>query len=334
VNSPASITIVSKELQVTVNPQVGGTITQIRHLGSGLSVLGTVPWDAIDAPIASFAARDEAHWLTRFTGGWPLLFPNGGNACTVDGMFHGFHGEASIAPWTYSASRSTLRLTRRFFTVPVEIHRELGVEGNQLIIREEIRMHGSRPIDVMWGHHPSFGSDMLAGPIEITTSGKRVIVDTGYDPATNPLLPGAQGDWPTVAGKRGSFDLSHPTGTMAALAYLHGFDMAWVAMRRLDNAIAVALSWDAAQFPCAWLWFELNGTDEVPWHGRTRLIGIEPNTTRLAAGIAEAKAQGSALLRLHPGARLYTTLRLQVFRPIGPITALDLGARTKSAYST
>ena len=65
----------------------------------GLSVLGTVPWDPIDAPIDSLAARDEAEWLTRYTGGWPLLFPNGGDACTVDGVFHGFHGEASITPW-------------------------------------------------------------------------------------------------------------------------------------------------------------------------------------------------------------------------------------------
>ena len=62
-------------------------------------MLGKVPWDPVDAPIASLAARDEPEWLTRYTGGWPLLFPNGGDACTVDGVFHGFHGEASIAPW-------------------------------------------------------------------------------------------------------------------------------------------------------------------------------------------------------------------------------------------
>jgi hypothetical protein len=328
------ITIASKELQVTVNPQVGGTITQISHLGSGLSVLGTVPWDAVDAPIGSFAARDETHWLTRYTGGWPLLFPNGSNACTVDGVFHGFHGEASIAPWTYSASQSTLRLTRQFFTVPVEMRRELGIEGDQLTIQEEIQMHGDRPIDVMWGHHPSFGSDVLAGPIEITTSGKRVTVDAGYDPKANPLTPGAASNWPMVDGKRGPFNLSYPSSAMDALAYLHDFDTAWVAMRRLDNAIAVALSWDAAQFPCAWLRFALNGTDEAPWHGRTQLIGIEPNTTPLAAGIAGAKAQGSALLRLDPGVVLHTTLRLQVFRPTGPITALDRAGRATSANST
>jgi hypothetical protein len=323
VSSSTAVTIASRDLQVTVNPRVGGTITRIQHLGSGLSVLGTVPWDAIDAPIGSFAARDEAHWLSRYTGGWPLLFPNGGDACTVDGVFHGFHGEASITPWTVSASATTVRLTRRFFTVPVTMNRQLIIESDQLIIQEELQMHGSRPIDVMWGHHPSFGSDLLAGPLEITTSVRRVTVDDSYDPATNPLIPGTAGDWPIVAGKHGSFDLSHPSKTMAALAYLHDFDTAWVVLRRLDNAIAVALTWDAKQFPCAWLWVELGGTVEAPWHGRTRLIGIEPNTTRPALGIAEAKARGGALLRLDPGTNLRTALRLRVFQPTGPITAFD-----------
>jgi len=328
VNSPTSITIASKELRVAINPRVGGTITHIKHVGSELSVLGTVPWDAIDAPIGGFAARDEAHWLTRYSGGWPLLFPNGGNACIVDGMFHGFHGEASIAPWAFSASATTLHLERRFFTVPVEMHREIAVEGEHLIIREELYMQGNRPIDVMWGHHPTFGSDMLTGPVEITTSAKRVIVDDSYDPETNLLIPAAVGDWPVVAGKRGSFDLSHPSGTMAALAYLHDFDTAWVAMRRLDNAIAAVLSWNAKQFPCAWLWFELGGTVEAPWRARTRLIGIEPNTTCPASGIAEARVRNGALLRLHPGSILHTTVRLHVFQPAGPITTLESSGRT------
>ena len=161
---PSAVSIASKDLRVTVDPQVGGTITSITHLGLGLSVLGTVPWKAIDAPIESFAARDETEWLTRYTGGWPILFPNGGDACTVDGVFHGFHGEASISPWTAKASPESLRLTRRFQSVPVEMQRELTVVGDMLIIRERLRMSGSRPIDVMWGHHPTFGSDLLAGP--------------------------------------------------------------------------------------------------------------------------------------------------------------------------
>jgi hypothetical protein len=296
----------------------------VTHLESGLDVLGKVPWDPVDAPIESLAPRDEAEWLTRFTGGWPLLFPNGGDACSFGGIVHGFHGEASIAPWDFVASADAIKLRRRFFSVPVEMERELTVERDLLIVRERLRMDGTRPVEVMWGHHATFGSDLLDGPVEITTGARGVTVDGGYDPATNPLVPGAEGEWPSVAGKGGLADLSKPAGPLAALAYLHDFgetrsERAWAAIRRLDGGIAAALSWDAGRFPCAWLWYELGGTAEPPWHGRGRMIGIEPCTTRSGAGLADAKARGAGLLTLQPGDELTAELRLHVFKPTGRV---------------
>jgi hypothetical protein len=328
----AGVTIASDELRVMVNPGVGGTITEVTHLGLGLSVLGKVPWDPVDAPITGLAARDEPEWLTRFTGGWPLLFPNGGTACSFGGIFHGFHGEASIAPWDFSASANTIRLRRRFFSVPVEMERELAVERDLLIVRERLKMDGTRPVEVMWGQHATFGSDLLDGPVEITAGAQRVTVDGGYDPPANPLVPGMQGEWPMVAGKAGPVDLSKPSGRLAAMAYLHDFsetksEKAWSAIRRLDGGIAAALSWDAERFPCAWLWYELEGTPEPPWHGRGRMIGIEPNTTLSGAGLADAKARGTGLLLLEPGAEFQAELRLHVFKPSGRVDGVDAEGR-------
>lgn len=54
---------------------------------------------------------------------------------------------------------------------------------------------------------------------------------------------------------------------------------------------------------------------------------MEPNTTRSAMGIADARARGTALLRLEPGVELTTELRLHVSRPTGRITAIDAGGR-------
>ncbi len=326
------IVIESRELRVTINPRVGGTITEIRHLPSNLSVLGETPWDAVNAPIATFAARDEPEWLTRFTGGWPLLFPNGGDACQFGGIFHGFHGEGSISPWEFTATSKTIRMSRRFFSVPVEMQRELKVSGDMLVIRERLRMDGARPVEVMWGQHTTFGSDLVDGPVEITTNAARASVDSMYDPPANPLAPGGQGDWPMVPGKQGSVDLSKPAAPVAASGYLHDFaGPAWAAIRRLDNRIAAALSWDAATYPCAWLWYELEGTPEPPWHGRGRMIGIEPNTTRSGSGLADAKARGTGLLTLEPGAELSTELRLHVFEPKGAVTGVEADARASTA---
>ena len=317
----------SDALRVTVNPRVGGTITTIEHKRLRMSVLGTVPWEPVHAPLDPSAVTEEPIWLTRYTGGWPLLFPNGGDACHFAGSFHGFHGEASITPWDVEGDLSGVRLTRRFSTVPVRMERIIRVSNDLVTVHETVEVEGTRSIQVMWGHHPTFGSDLLDGPFEIETGARNVTVDEGYDPPANPLRPGAAGRWPVVEGKSGPFDLHQPPGNMAAVAYLHDFDSAWIAIRRLDNAVAVALSWDADVFPCAWLWYELGGTPDAPWLGQARLIGLEPSTTRLAYGLAEAAKRGARLLTLVPGVPVSATVRLHVFKPAGAISGIDRDGR-------
>ena len=169
--------------------------------------------------------------------------------------------------------------------------------------------------------------------MEITTGAKRVTVDGGYDPPANTLVPGSQGDWPTIEGKSGPTDLSKPAGPLAAMAYLHDFQRGWAAIRRLDGAIAAALSWDAERFPCAWLWYELRGTMEAPWHGRGSMIGIEPSTTRSGAGIKAAKESSEQLLMLRPGEELSAELRLHVFNPAGKLGGVDTEGRAVVAQS-
>jgi hypothetical protein len=318
------VVVESGALRATVRPRVGGTITEIRHKGTGLSVLGSVPWRAVEAPLESGAAPDERAWLTRYNGGWPLLFPNGGDACTVDGVFHGFHGEASISPWDAALHGNTIRLERRMTTVPVHMTRIISVDGDVVRVQERAVNESAALVVVMWGHHPTFGSDLLAGDFEITTGARGVTIDGGYDPPANPLRPGATGRWPVVPGKHGDVDLRQPMsaatdGRMASLAYLDDFESPWIALRRLDDAIAILLSWDGAIFPTAWLWLELAGTPDAPWQGRTRLVGLEPNTSPLAYGLAEARRRGVRLLTLAPAKPIEAEVRLQVFKPAGTV---------------
>jgi hypothetical protein len=322
----------NEQLRVTVTPEVGGTIIAVEHKGLGASVLGTVPWEPEATALEPGAARDETIWLTRYSGGWPVLFPNGGDACEFEGVFHGFHGEASITPWEVTAAgHAGLSLARRFVSLPVEMHREIALEGDVVAVRERVRMFGDRPVRAMWGHHPTFGSDLLAGPFEIQSGARSVTVDDGYDPPGNPLVAGAKGSWPSVPGKQGPYDLRRPEGKLAALAYLRDFASPWISIRRLDNSLGAALSWDQTIFPCAWLWLELGANEAPPWGGRTRLIGLEPNTTWPANGLAEADRCGAPLLALRPGAEMRAWLRLHVFKPRGAVRGVDAEGRALTA---
>ena len=305
----------SDALRVTVDPVIGGAITSIRHKASGASVLGTVPWDPRPGPADTHAAPDENAWLQDHSGGWPILFPNGGDACTFDGVFHGFHGEASLAQWDAEQAVGRVVMHRRFAAVPVDMEREIVVEGEAVAIRERVTLRGDRTASVMWGHHPTFGSDLLDGPFEIGTNARRILVDDRFDSPFNPLRRGATGDWPMVPGKSGSYDLSRPRGRMTAIAYLMDFETPSAWIRRLDDLIAAILSWDGSAFPHAWLWCELEATQDPPWDGKARLIGIEPNATFPANGLLDTHRRGAPLLVLHPSATVEAWVRLEVIRP-------------------
>jgi galactose mutarotase-like enzyme len=315
VNAP--LVLENDALRVAVDPTVGGAITAIEHKATGASVLGTVPWTPRPGPATTVAAPDEISWLPYYTGGWPVLFPNGGDACTFDGVFHGFHGEASLAAWEIEQGGTGLRLRHRFATVPVEMARDVTLEGETLVIRERIRMLGDRTVSVMWGHHPTFGSDLLEGPFEIGTQARRVMVDDRFDSPVNPLQPGASGPWPNVPGKHGSYDFSRPHRPVAAMAYLADFESPSAWIRRLDDAIGAVLAWDGAVFPYAWLWCELGGTPDAPWNGKAHLIGIEPNTTWPGNGLLDTHRRGAPLLQLRPGESLEAWVSLTVTKP-GP----------------
>ena len=318
------LTLENAALRVVLDPLLGGTIVSVRHRALEAEVLGTTPWDPLPGPCSSAVALDGDGWLAHYGGGWPLLFPNGGDACAFEGANHGFHGEASVTSWQVEREDGGLLLRRRFFTVPVEMHRRISLDGDVLVVHETVRFTGATPRRVMWTHHPSFGGDLLDSDFVIETGARTVTVDDRYDPPSNPLIPAAAGTWPEVPGKAGPIDLAHPSrGPMASLVYLSDFAAPWVAVRRSDGAVGATLSWDDARFPCLWLWYELGGSEETPWHGSARLLGVEPSTSWPGNGLADIARRGGPLLTLEPGAELSAFVRLHVTAPTGPVRGID-----------
>jgi hypothetical protein len=319
------------DLRVVLSPDIGGTVTEIYHKGLRQSVLGRVPWNPVRRPEPDLFATNEDIWLTRYTGGWPLLFPNAGDACHFRGVDHGFHGEASLAQWQVTPLPDGLRLERFFDALPVRMTRNFTLDGDVLNLTETAEAEGTDAIAVMWGQHVTFGSDLLEGPVIVEAGAVKIAVDDAYDPPENPWLAGASGDWPQVPSRNGRSDASRPEGPMATLAYLTGFNRPFVAIRRLDGAVGAVLSWQGDVYDCVWYWCELGGTPGPPWHSRARLIGLEPCSTPCGHGLAEAARRKARLIRLCPGQPVTASLRLHVFQPAGAVTGTDPCGRATMA---
>lgn len=301
-----TLVLESPALRVEVDPQVGGCLRSMRHLRSGTELMAAAPWATVAGP--QDRAPDEATWLTRFAGGWPVMFPNAGDACTVDGVAHGFHGEGSQAEWDAARDAAGLILSRRFHAVPVTMTRRFTLDGNRLEVRETVMAEGASI--VAWGQHVTLNP----GPpgARLATSARRLAACAAYDPPANPLTPGAQGDWPVLPGKRAPVDLSRPPEAAALLACLMDLGPApWASLTRAD-AITLRLGWTTDPWPLAWVWVETGGTPDAPWRGQARMIGIEPCSTWPATGLSAARAAGGAVIALRAGETRTARLTLTV----------------------
>jgi galactose mutarotase-like enzyme len=306
-----SITLDNGTLRATITPDLGGTITALCHLPTGAELLASVPWDTTPDPLDF--APDEATWLTRFSGGWPVMFPNAGDACLDGTVRHGFHGEGSVAPWEAEASDQGLTLTRHFQAVPVKMTRHLTLDGNGLSVIETVT--ADAPCTVAWGQHVTLGGDLFTGALTLATSASRLEACASFTPSASPLRPGGSGPWPTLPGRLGPVDLTHPPEGAALLACLADLGPAPSASLSRADGLTVRLDWTADPWPLAWLWVETGGTAEAPWNGEARMIGIEPCSTWPATGLAAARAAGGRFVTLAAGETRHARITLTVLSP-------------------
>ena len=95
--------------------------------------------------------------------------------------------------------------------------------------------------------------------------------------------------------------------------------MASYALSNEGLGVGFGLAWPLDVFPHVWLWQELNGTQGYPWYGRSYVMGVEPNTSFPADGLAAAVERGTAQA-LAPGDTVEATLTAVVFEPRGRVT--------------
>lgn len=317
-------TLRSDRLTLVADPDGGGRISSIRLLDGGREVLWRTPWDSRPSSLSDPADPGIEAWLERSGGGWQVMLPNTGDACSVDGVHHPFHGEASCVPWACERDGEDLVLRLSLFSLPLSLERRIRLEDDVVVVSEQVTHTGAEAVLLSWGHHPGFGGDLLAGPARLSCGARNVRSDARV--ADGPILAGAQGTWPSVPGVDGGpVDLTAPQDG-PVLCYASDFpDGAWAALQRLDGSVGVALSWESQDFPYLWIWEELGATTRPPWFGRAQVIGLEPCTSWPGHGLSAIAASTATHLMLSPGEQRHVALRLHVFDGPEPIDGVVNG---------
>ncbi|WP_164479236.1 DUF4432 family protein [Nakamurella antarctica] len=270
------------DLFVAIDPQRGADILSLTDRRTGVDVLFRTPWreraDAIRDGQQPSTFDTKAGWLEQYRGGWQTLAPNAGDPRQVHGAPLAFHGEASVAAWSVDdKTEHTARLHVELFSVPVRIDRTIRLTGPTISIIDTLTNLSTTALEFDYSHHPAFGGAFLDGTCRIETGARRFTSD---EQTTSIRNPGSEHQWPYAVATSGDrLDLREipaPGSPRELFGWLHDFQAHWASITNLDLDLTARIEWDGELLPYAWLWQELNASDEFPWYKRARAVAIEP----------------------------------------------------------
>lgn len=285
-------------LAIELDERLGGEITGIRYRGRDL--LATHRW-ASPVGVSRSASYGDARldWLSEYRGGWQLLVPNAGAECEVHGTPLPFHGEWSRTQVTVTERSAHRVVMTAGLRLPLTVEREvrLDPDRDRVVARTSVTNTVDVEVPFVWGEHPAFtvgDGDLIDLP------SVRVAAADGSD----------LGTWPDPGGAHlDRISTAHPA---ESVHYLTGFESGWAAIRRRDYG--VALAWDVADMPVAWLWHEI-ASPRFPFFGRTSLVAIEPASSWPGTGLRDAVTRGQAII-LQPGESRTTEVSLIPFETV------------------
>lgn len=299
-----TLDLFTSELSVAIDPQRGADILSLTDRRTGVDVLFRTPWreraDAIRDGQRPSSFDAWAGWLEQYRGGWQTLSPSAGDPRHVHGAPIAFHGEASVVPWRVDDTTGrAARLHVELFSVPVRIDRVVMLTGPTISIVDTLTNLSTTLLEFDYSHHPAFGGAFLDGTCRIETGARRFTSDQQTTSIQN---PGSEHEWPYAVATSGNrIDLREIPAAGASrelFGWLHDFTTHWASITNVDLGLTARIDWDGEQLPYAWLWQELNASDQFPWYGRARAIAIEP------ASMQTSGPGRQSALRLGPKARV------------------------------
>ena len=179
-----ALQLANDHIEVVVIPAKGAEIWSVTDRRTGVDVLWKAPWALRPHALSTATAgASQTAWLDHYAGGWQVLFPNGGDAVTYQGADLGFHGEASVAPWTAAvvSQEGRIELATDLRRSPFRLHRrmELTPGASTLRFTETVTNHGTEALPYMWGHHPAYGSPFLCDGARLTVPAATYLADAG-----------------------------------------------------------------------------------------------------------------------------------------------------------
>jgi hypothetical protein len=283
------------------------------------------PRDNFSSPLSGGPFRD------LFPGGWYVMLPNGPAPCDYAGASYGHHGEAAFLSYDVDvlddrAERVEVRFTTRLRRTSLAFERRMSLTGDgaTLRIEETVRNEGADAVEILWGHHPTFGGAFIeACRIHMPAA---TVTTLSAQPDGARLAPEHTAAWPmfpTIDG--GDCDLSvGPAATERShdFARVSGFNRGWFAVTNDRLAAGVAVRWDEGLWPLLGYWRLSGGAAGYPWWGAARMLGLEPCSD--LPSLADSVARGTAIT-LKPGEARMTPVEATLFTPAGTVTAVDWG---------
>ena len=317
-------------VRVVVLVNKGADIYALEDRVTGVDLMWKGPWGIREVAPVLPAADSQSAWFDVYSGGWPVLFPNGGDECAHAGAVLPYHGEASVSPWSCEildegGDRACAVLECTLARTPCRIRRTISVERGSAVVTidESIANLGGEPVDYTWTHHPTFGEPFLDGRTRVDAGARTVSVDDVATGAYPSAAAGASGAWPHLPLEDGStLDLSRapdPAVPRSVLAYLSDFDEGWFAVTNDRLGVGLGVSWPADVLPYAWLFQESHATSGYPWYRGAYLMALEPSTSVPAQGLAAVIAKTATHRTIEPAARHSLTVRATVHHAVGGV---------------
>ncbi len=280
----------SNELLARLDAGHGGELLDLVDLRSGRQLLGRPPFSAA-AP--RYGELDAATWDASYRGGWQLSLPNVCNPCTVGGRRHGYHGAASVDPWQLTElTPASAGLIWEGGGLRVERH--VAVAGAELQVETEVRAVGDEPVPLVALEHFTLGLDLLDPEVVLALPAATAYELDERDGPTRP--PADAATWPIVTlrdGGRERADRWPVERPRSRWLVLHDVPEGSAEVVNPRHGTAVAVRWDAAALPHLHVWHECEG-GATSWHGRARILGVEPATVPHGLGLAAAIEAGQA----------------------------------------